>query len=211
MRILALGGVAGPFLFAMAVLVSAALRPGYSHLTSPISELGAVGTPYAALMNYAGFVPAGLMLASFGIALAGILPRHRLTLTAALLVALFGCGLAASGVVSCDPGCPQTGGSLEQTLHNNIAPPMVLCLIIAAGIFGIQFRRLPAWRPQSIYSLFTSVVALVFLIAVINSLESRKLTGLWQRLLFAGLFFWCAVIALRAYRYSSSPSPSNII
>jgi hypothetical protein len=30
-------------------------------------------------MNYLRFVPAGLLIAAFGIALAGLLPRHRLT------------------------------------------------------------------------------------------------------------------------------------
>jgi hypothetical membrane protein len=97
---LALGGVAGPVVFALVTVVSAALRPGYSHVTNMISELGATGTPYAVLMNYAGFVPAGLMLAALGVALAGVLPRHRLALAGAVLVTLFGAGVASSGVLS---------------------------------------------------------------------------------------------------------------
>jgi len=204
MRVPVLGGVTGPFVFALVTLVAAALRPDYSHLTNTISELGAIGTPYAAFMNYAGFVPAGLMLAAFGIALAGLLPRHRLTIAAAVLVTLFGSGLAAAGVISCDPGCPQTGGSLENLVHYRIAPPMVLCLIVGAGILGIHFRRLPAWRHLSIYSLLTSALALLFMVALVSSLETRTLTGLWQRLMLTALLLWCAVIALRAYRYPAS-------
>lgn len=127
MRILALGGVAGPAVFAVVVLVSAALRPDYRHLRNLISELGATGTPYAALMNYAGFVPAGLMVAAFGVACAAILPRHRLVTLAAVLVTLFGSGVAASGFVSCDPGCPQSGGSLENLIHDGIAPISIRC------------------------------------------------------------------------------------
>lgn len=210
MRILALGGIAGPGAFAVVILVCAALRPGYSHVTNVVSELGATGTPYAVVMNYAGFVPAGLMLAAFGVALAGILPRRRLVLAAAVLVTLFGAGVAASGVVSCDPGCPRSGGSLENLLHDRIAPITFLCLIVGAAILGLQFRRLPAWRHLAIYSLLSSGFGLVFLAALASSLESRTLTGAWQRLMFTVLFLWCAVVGRDAFRSPSSPrSPSS--
>jgi hypothetical protein len=202
MRVLVLGGVTGPCVFALVTLVAAALRPDYSHLASPISELGANGTPHAALMNYAGFVPAGLMLVAFGVALARLLPRHRLTIGAAVLVTLFGSGLAAAGVISCEPGCPATGGTLQQVVHDAIGPLMVLCLIAGAGILGIHFRRHPAWRYLSSYSLVTSVLGLFFLAALMNSrLQASSLTGLWQRLLLAVLLGWCAVIALQARRH----------
>jgi len=188
----------------MITIVSAALRPDYSHIGNFISELGADGTSHAALMNYAGFVPAGLMLAAFGIALAATLPRDHFRIVASILVTLFGGGVAASGIISCDPGCPQMGGSVENLIHNRIAPVAFLCAIIGAGIVGIRFRRLPAWRNLSRYSLVTSAVALCFLVAVVTSLESRLLTGLWQRLLLVTLFSWCAVVGLRVFSASSS-------
>ena len=210
MRILTLGGVAGPAIFSVVTLVCAALRPRYSHLTNVISELGATGTPNAPLMNYAGFVPAGLMLASFGVALLRVLPRQRLTRAAAALVTLFGGGIAASGLFSCDPGCPQTGGSLEHAIHDGIAPITFLCLIVGAAIFGTHFRRLPRWHHLATYSLLTSTFAFAFMVALIASLETRTLSGLWQRLMIGTLFLWCAVIGLRAYRSSASPhSPSS--
>lgn len=201
MRILTLGGIAGPILFSAIVLISAALQSNYSHINNFISELGATGTMYAGLMNYAGFVPGGLMIAAFGVALAKALPRQRLMLLAAMLVTLFGLGVAASGVISCDPGCPQTGGSVENLVHNRIAPVAFLCLIVGAGILGIEFRSLPVWRPLSVYSLVSSALALCFLAGLASSLDTRALTGLWQRLLLATLLLWCAVVGLRAFRY----------
>ena len=205
MRILALGGVVGPAIFSVVTLVCAALRPRYSHLTNVISELGATGTPNALLMNFAGFVPAGLLLASFGVALLRILPQQRLATAAAALVTLFGCGIAASGIFSCDPGCPQTGGSLEHVIHDRIAPITFLCLIVGAAILGRHFRGLPMWRHLSTYSLLTSALALVFMVALVSSLDARTLSGLWQRLMIAVLFVWCAIVGLRAYRSPASP------
>ena len=199
MRIVLLGGIAGPILFSMITIVSAALRTDYSHVRNFISELGASGTSHAAFMNYAGFVPAGLMLAAFGIALSTTLPRDRFRIVASILVTLFGVGVAADGILSCDPGCPQAGGSVENLIHNRIAPVAFLCAIIGAGIVGVRFHRLPAWRSLSRYSLVTSALALCFLVALATSLEARLLTGLWQRLLLVTLFSWCAVVGLSVY------------
>lgn len=209
MRVLALGGIAGPILFSMITIVAAALRPDYSHIRNFISELGADGTPYAALMNYAGFVPAGLMLAAFGIALAATLPRDRFRIVASILVTLFGVGMAADGIISCDLGCPQTGGSPENLIHIRIARAAFLCATIGAGIVGIRFRRLPAWRNLSRYSLVTSAVALCFIVALATSLESRLLSGLWQRLVLLTLFAWCAVVGLRVFSHSTSQLASS--
>jgi hypothetical membrane protein len=210
MRLLALGGIAGPILFSAVVIVSAGLRVDYSHVANFISELGATGTPYADLMNYAGFLPGGLMLAAFGVALAKALPRRRVATLAVILVTLFGAGVAASGIASCDPGCPQTGGSVENLVHNRIAPIAFLCLIAAAGILGFVFRGDAAWSSFSIYSIVSSLVGLCLLVALASSLETRELTGLWQRLLLAVLFLWCAVVGLRAFRHPAShDSPSG--
>jgi hypothetical membrane protein len=187
-------------LFAVVVLVLAALRPGYSHLQHFISELGVPGTPYAALMNYAGFVPAGLMLAAFGVALASALPGDRLIRLAAVLVATFGLGIAASGMITCDLGCPQGEGSLANVVHNTIAPVSFLCLVAAMAILGVRFRSLHAWRHLSLFSLLASAAALGLLVVLASSLDSRVLTGLWQRLLLAVLFLWCAIVGLETFR-----------
>jgi hypothetical membrane protein len=210
MRILALGGVTGPMLFSVVVLVCGALRPGYSHLQNFISELGVAGTPYAPLMNYAGFVPAGLMLAVFGVALVFSLPSNPLNRLAALLVTTFGFGIAASGVISCDRGCPQGQGSLENVVHNTIAPVSFLCLIAAMAILGLRFRSSHDWRHLSLFSFLASAVALCLLVILAGSLDSRVLTGLWQRLLLAVLFTWCAIVGLEAFRQPAGGiAPSN--
>ena len=201
MRILSLGGVAGPVLFALVTAISAALRPDYSHTTSFISELGASGTPHAPIMNYLGFVPAGLLLAAFGISFMSITSRHVLAVAGSALVVLFGLGVAASGIFSCDPGCPVSAGSLENAIHNGIGPLAFIALACGVGLLGIEFRRLPYFRRFSLYSFVTSVLGLLFIAAIVGSLEARTLTGVWQRLFLATLFLWCAVIGIRAFRY----------
>ena len=205
MNRLALGGLAGPVIFSVVVILAAALRDDYSHVTHFVSELGATGSPRASFMNYVGFIPGGLGLVAFGVALGRLLPRGRLTRVATALLIVFGVGVVASGIISCDPGCPQTGGSLQNSVHDKIAPIAFMCAIVAAALLGVSFRHNSAWRGFSSYSLATSAVAFGFLVALVSSLETRELTGLWQRLLLITLFSWCALGGVRAFRQGASP------
>ena len=202
MRILALGGIAGPLVFGAVALVCAELRPGYSHIANFISELGATGTARAEVMNLAGFLPAGCLLLVFGISIGVLVPRDRATIAAAALLATFGTGVAASGIFSCDPGCPQSGGTTQNLIHDRIAPFSFLCAIVGSGLLAWRFRSLPEWRFLSWYSLASSGLALLFLALLAGSLETREITGLWQRLLLAVVFLWCSVDGVQGFRMS---------
>ena len=211
MRALILGGIVGPVVFAAVVLAAAAGHPGYSHVANFMSELGATGAPRAALMNYGGFIPAGMLLAAFAISLRRAVPRKPLISAGVVLVMLFGIGVVAAGVFQCDLGCPTSGGTIENRIHNAIGPSCFLCVIAGSGILGWQFRNLPDWRRLSAYSLVTSGVALVFFIGLVSSLESRTLTGLWQRLMLGTLFLWCGVAAAHAFRLQVQPATARRI
>lgn len=200
MRYLILGGVVGPVLFALVVILCGALQPGYSHATHMISELGETGGSYASLMNYLGFIPSGLFLVTFGASLAYLVPRSALSLVAASLVAIFGLGIAAAGVYSCDPGCPQRYLSSEATLHG-----LVSITAFTAGVFGIAlwaycFRGLAMWRSLWPFSAASSATALALLLVLYATADARSPHGLWQRLFLATLFLWCAVASIRLFR-----------
>jgi hypothetical membrane protein len=200
-RILALGGLVGPALFALVTTLCAALRPDYSHIDDFISELGATGTPHAAIMNYAGFVPAGLLLCGLGASLALALPQNRLTAVGASLVTLFGAGVAAAGLLSCDVGCPQAGGSVENLIHDGLAPVSFASASLGAVILGVRFRDLPEFRSLWVYSVASGLAGFCLLGGLASTLESRELTGLWQRL--------AARRAVRVVRDRRAPSLSQ--
>ena len=121
MRILALGGIAGPVLFTTVVVLAAALRPGYSHYEAVISALGETGGPHALLMNAGGFVPTGFLLIGFALSLSRLVPRTALATAGAVCSGLLGAGIVGAGVFSCDLGCRGLGTSREAFLHTS--PP----------------------------------------------------------------------------------------
>ena len=206
-RWLALGGVLGPLLFIVMTIIASLMRPGYDHVSSFISALGADGTPRAAMMNYGAFLPAGMLLTDFGVGLLLGLPKDRMMQVAAILVMVFGTGMLVDGLASCDPGCPNVG-SRENGIHNAVAPIAFISIIAAIGILGVRFRRWPEWKGVSSYSLISSVLALVFLAAVVSSLQTRDFTGLWQRLMLGTMFLWCIVIGARLFRLTGERSRS---
>jgi hypothetical membrane protein len=199
-RILALGGIAGPLIFTTVTVIAGSLRPEYSHLHQFISELGATGTPYADLMNYAGFLPSGLMLLAFATSSRHVVPRSRLSAFGTVLLVCFALGVITAGVARCDVGCPQGTGSLSNLVHDRVSPLAFMALILGVGLFGLHFRSAEAWRSLWLYSVATSVLAVGLMIALIASLDSREFTGLWQRLLLGVLFAWCAAIGIRLHQ-----------
>ena len=66
---LAACGVAAPLVFTAAVIASSLNYPGYDNLRNFVSELGAVGAPGEAIMNYAVFLPYGILIIAFAVAL----------------------------------------------------------------------------------------------------------------------------------------------
>jgi hypothetical protein len=75
-----------------------------------------------------------------------------------------------------------------------------LSAIAGMGLAAHGLRADAAWRGLAGFSLVTSVTAAIFLVALVGSISSHGLTGLWQRLLVGTIFLWCAVVGLRAFR-----------
>ena len=154
-------------------------------------------------MNYAGFVPTGILIFIFGMAIFAHINRTTISRIGAGLIILFGLGIFLSGLYSCDHGCPDVG-SKESNIHQMIAPIAFMAAIVGILFLGISFRRQPKWIRRWVYSVVSGVVVLTFMLALINSLEARVFVGLWQRLLLITLFLWTSVTGIYIYKLDSS-------
>ncbi|UCC54212.1 MAG: DUF998 domain-containing protein, partial [Anaerolineaceae bacterium] len=88
-RYLAAAGIIGPLLYTGTWLVLGFLDPAYSHVRDPISNLSAIGAPYAPIMTLAIIVFAILTVA-FAIGLQLGLPPGFWAGPAALVIAAIG-------------------------------------------------------------------------------------------------------------------------
>jgi hypothetical protein len=164
-----------------------------------MSDLGATGSPNAEFMNYIGFKLSGVMIVSFGISLFILLPKHLISRIGSVLVTLFGIGMVVVGFFSCDIGCPREG-SLENTIHDQIAGPTFLSVIIGILLLGISFRKHFILKRLWVYSVITSLLSFGFMAGLINAIESNYLIGIWQRMLLATIFTWCVVLGLKIFK-----------
>lgn len=199
LKVLALGGIAGPFLFTIIVIISAYFRLDYEHLHNFISELGASNTSKNELMNFGGFILSGLLFCSFAVSLIMLRPKNFTGKVGAPLIFIFGFGMMLAGMFSCDDGCPATG-TLESTIHDRVSAVTFLSAILGILLLGVWFRKAAIFKSLSLYTILTGILSAILLATMINSFESRFYTGLWQRLLLISIFIWTSIVAFRIYK-----------
>jgi hypothetical membrane protein len=102
-NVLAACGIAAPLVFTAAVIAASANHPGYDHLKNFISELGATGAPAAGVMNFAGFLPYGLLMVAFALAVHRGVRADAGGWLGPSILALYGLAYVAVAVSPCDP------------------------------------------------------------------------------------------------------------
>ena len=192
-------GILAPVLWASAIILCGSLRPGYSHLTQYISELGERGSSTELLMRYAGFVPTGLMHIAFAASLYAAFRSYRLSSVAAALLALNGLGRVVAGLFPCEPGCAGPRVLLSQKLHSLAAGVGFLALIGASILWGVLLRRHRSLKGLSVYSIVAGLSGLIFLLLMSWSAELRRGTGLYERLSSGVLSLWVLMFAIRLW------------
>lgn len=201
-RALAAGALAGPLFFASAV-TQMVLRDGFDITRHPISQLATGGPGWIQIVT---FVLAGLG----GVALAHGL-RRTITEGAGrralpVLVAVFGLGLVAAGLLPMDPekgfpvGTPE--GPVAQMSWHGIAHSVAAAvaftaLAVAAAVMTVRcVRRRAVWP-----AVLNGAVALVLLVPMSPDHMSLQIA-----LNGAVAFTWTTVVALRLRRRDIHPT-----
>jgi len=203
-RLLASCGIVAPLLIAVAALVLTELTPNYSHVANTLSELGAVGAPYALYFNTL-LVVAGVMIAGFAVGLHRGIGDGRGSRTGPGLIAVFGLfATAGTGLTPLDPE-PM---ALINFVH--IALVMVGFLGLAAGMYLLSVRMAndPDWRGYARITRLGSLGLLVlflgwFLALFLVPLEMGEApNGALQRPFVVWALLWVELTAIKLFRLS---------
>jgi hypothetical membrane protein len=118
-------------IFAAAVLSGGVRQPGFDQWSSFVSELGATGSPAAALTNVA-FALVGACLLVFAAGFAVTLPALR---SIGALLVVPGMAFVVLAVSPCSAGCPialvDPGATAADAVHNAAATAGLLALSLA--------------------------------------------------------------------------------
>lgn len=160
------------------------VRADYGWRGQFISELGAVGAPYAAVVNWLAFLPIAL---SSAVALLCLRARVLGLARVGFVLVLVGLsvGYLWAFLFPCDLGCP-VEGSRRQVIHNLsalVAYP-VGTVGLAVLVFGLKGRVSGAVR--GIIGAVALVTAVGFVMILLP--EQAALRGFWQRLVDYSMF-----------------------
>jgi len=212
LHILALGGIAGPVLFTLVLLVLGLLAVPYNHVTQYMSEFGAAGAPFALAMNLVGFIALGccIILSAFGLH-QGI-NKGNGSKGGPVLLVFSGIGFIMTGIFPCDPNCITV--SLIGTLHGYAALLAQMALILAVLPFSFRGKIVKGWGNYTRFSLAMFLLSL-FLAVLYKSFLFEDYTGLLQRLSFGMPLLWLEIIMIHLFRqtsrYSRGCNPADII
>lgn len=92
------------------------LRPGYSHISNTISELGETGAPHAGAVAFGFFLPVGLLV-WLGLALVFRQAPDKYVTVGFIALSGLGAGYVLSAFFPCDPGGP-IYGTWRTLVHN---------------------------------------------------------------------------------------------
>jgi hypothetical membrane protein len=194
-RLVALGacGIVAPLVYTAATVTASLKYPGYSQFQNFISELGAAGSPSAGIMNVAGFLPYGILVAAFALALHRSIKPDIGGWLGPVILALYGLAYVGVAMAPCDPGCQSAAPSLHHRLHFLLGDFIILTAVLAPCTLYARMRKDPAWRSLALATLVLPSAAWVVLeasgIGVSGALRQR----LWLLLLFV----WIGLMALR--------------
>jgi hypothetical membrane protein len=188
-RLLALGGVVGPLIFAVACTVAGFLRAGYSPLHQAISDLG-VGS-LAWLLNVPVIVMGLLLIACSAAILRTLGPAlgDPWRWVCSGLLALPGLGFAWAGIFTEAPA--------TVTLHWMVGMPLIAIGSVAGFLItGIRLRRLQSWRGIGTYSIAASLTSLA-LITIMFATWTLGIGGLTERVFFVEIMAWYVIVGWR--------------
>lgn len=177
----------------VALEIFGALTPGYDPRSNFLSELGATGAPYAALVSYGVFVPIGLLWAVAAILIWRSLPAGLLGAVGAALLLANAVSYVGVGVFPCDAGCPAEG-SFNQLMHNISGAIGYFLTPLALALIG--FHLLGKGRAGfGAVTLAVAAASGLSFATMITDLDGEA-AGTWQRLTDYSMTLWMALAAL---------------
>ncbi len=220
-KMLMLAGILAAVVYIGTVILGGLLRPDYSHISQPVSDLIATGAPNKALLDPL-FAIYNLLVLAFGISLFQWVRAENQTSrkTIGTIGAVFLLLEGLFGFITLL--FPEDVGAISEAtstgkLHIVFAGLSALTSVLAILLMGFWFRSLPHLRRYSVYSFISVLVVFVAGgLAAASVANSSPIGGLIERITIGGFIQWVFVIALLFYRsdavYSSKAlraSPSS--
>jgi len=197
----------GPVAYIVLTVVLGLLWDGYDPIRDTQSELGAVNSPYKAVMNIGGFMGLGVCILSFAVAFGLVLRGGWAKVLVLVLVGIAGVGMVVVGFFPCDADCVDV--TRTGRLHGTFSAPGAIGLPVAAIVSSLVFRidgRLgTGWQ---LLSFWMGLLALASG-PVIQAELLLEWNGLLQRAAMWPPLLWMAAVSVRIHALAAGPGFSD--
>jgi hypothetical protein len=204
-KILMLCGILAPILYVATVILGGLLRPGYSHIAQPVSDLIATGAPNKALLDsLLAFY--NLFAFGFGIGLYMWVRAENLSHGKAAgtvgAIALIAEGIFGFATIFFPEDLGGMGAQISSTgtIHIILASLSSLTTMLAILLMGFWFKNIPPLKGYSLYSFIS--VGVVFVsggLAAATIAAQLPIGGLLERITIGGFLQWLLGVAWKAY------------
>jgi hypothetical membrane protein len=203
-RLLLTGGVVGPALFVVALLVEGATRPGYSAWRNIGSQLALSSQGWEQVAN---FLMCGVVCLGFAVGLRRALGGGKGAFAGSLALTVFSLALIVAGIFTTDPGhgyppgvpAPAGGPTPHGVVHALAGLFTFVSLGVACFALARRFAGDTRWRGWAAYSILTGVVVVLSLV-VSNVPSLSDVGGFIQRIGIVGGWTWIVLLAMRLLR-----------
>lgn len=195
--LLALAGIVGPIVLGVADLAAGLSVPWYNPIRDSISSLALTTMGW---LQTIGFLVIGLLVEVFAAGLLLSIRGGRDFKFGIAILAWFGFDLLLVGAFRTDMvGTPRT---IEGTIHGAAATTVFWFFPIACLLIASSLRNSTYWKDLFVYTIVTSVLASVFILARLWLPVELSWFGLYERVLVYNIVIWLEVMAIRLLRLS---------
>ncbi|MFX1324751.1 MAG: DUF998 domain-containing protein [Promethearchaeota archaeon] len=195
-KLLVLSGVIGPVLFFTLLSILGLVWMGYNPISTGMSEIGAVDSPFKNIMNIFGFSLLGVFIVIFSTGFKIFFRKNLQMAFTFILLLIGGIFMFLVGFFPCDPQCIDV--TLTGRLHSFTATIPAISIPLAAMVsaYPISKNWNKNWGYLSFILGILSIAAgpLMFLEVMDN------FTGLIQRLGIAISLLWIFIVSIKIYK-----------
>ncbi len=178
------------------VYVASRFYAGYSHSKQFCSELGATGSPTEKLSPLINNYPLGFLFCFFGWYVTQLSAVSSLVNVVGWLIITHGVGTWVAGYFPMDADPFTKSPTVNCKVHSWAGFVMLLSLVIAPVLIAISPTTEITPLYFRIFSLFTVVATVYFLLAMVKAVKSQINPGIHQRISYGFQLIWLSVFSL---------------
>ncbi|MFX0076716.1 MAG: DUF998 domain-containing protein [Candidatus Hermodarchaeota archaeon] len=192
-KVFILSGMVGPVFFFALLTILGLMWNGYNPISTGMSEIGAIDSPFKDLMNYLGFSLLGIAIVLFTVSFKVYFKNNFQMTIASIFILIGGIFMFLVGFLPCDAQCIDV--TLTGELHSLTS--LISAILIPIGIMISAYPISKKWEKTWGYSSFCLGI-LSLMSGPIMFIEAlSNYTGLFQRLGIGLSLLWIFLTSLK--------------